>query len=378
MAFTIALRSDKALPTGERSIYVDINHNGRLRRSTGLHVMEKHWDAGRHRVKIGHPRQAEYNRKLQALEERAIDLLLKRPELTAEELWTACQRKASDRMVEALREVAEHGPGYADGTRVVFRTALTWISKALPDVRMGELSAADVVHFRRTLEDAGQHTNTIRNRLSNFRNLYAVACTLRGLPLTSAFRRQVPKVVKGMPHNLTVEEVHRIATVNLTGRPALARDTWLLSLYLGGLRISDVLKLRRTDLHDGGVLHRVIKTKEPQWLPVIPQAQVIIDRYAGGEHLIPLLPEVTLDSAKAVLNLNLKIVAQVAQVTSELSMRWSRGSCVNYLLVMGIPLDVVQMILGHSRIQQTIDYAKPFDRQRVKAAMESMGATIPA
>lgn len=360
---------------GTHAIRVDLRHNGRHRDGIGEAVPEKHWDEAKQRVKIGNAQHARINAILAARTQRLTDLAKERPEATAKELWALSEKAAGGRMTEVLRPLIDH-PKFEPGTRSVLRTSLNHAEQAIPDVSMGSLSVSDVVKFRKHLADLGLSPNTVHTQMRMLRLLYNLALEQRGQPPTAVFRRQLPTPEEPQARILSVEQVRTFASAELKGDPAIARDTWMLSVYLGCLRFGDVVGLKPTNIEGGGVQLRAKKTGKLHWVPLLPQAQAIIDRYKGGKHLLPMLDRISPVSVNQWVNDRLKIAAAQCGLPTELTMHWARHSGTNFLLSLEIPLDILQMILGHSNIQQTIDYAAKFDRKRVTEAMEKLGRAM--
>ncbi len=71
-----------------------------------------------------------------------------------------------------------------------------------------------------------------------------------------------------------------------------ARDIFCFGC-LTGLRISDLVKLSRENLHDGMIVTHMKKVKKhhPQRIPVLPKAQAILDKYQEQYFLLPKLSE---------------------------------------------------------------------------------------
>jgi site-specific recombinase XerD len=155
------------------------------------------------------------------------------------------------------------------------------------------------------------------------------------------------------------------------------RDIFLFCCYTG-LRYSDVSGLHRGHLHEwnGGRLLRLMmsKTRAGVSIYLTGAALAIIDKYADPERLklLPVHPN-------QVMNKYLKRVAKLAGLTGAadlvstdsgnlvraavpkcelVTMHTARHTFATQSLLRGMPVEVLQKILGHKKIQTTLIYAK--------------------
>ncbi len=62
---------------------------------------------------------------------------------------------------------------------------------------------------------------------------------------------------------LTIEEIQKIESMeDLTKNEMHARNVWLFSFYLAGIRVADVLKIRWNDIYDGRLHYRMNKNSK--------------------------------------------------------------------------------------------------------------------
>lgn len=175
---------------------------------------------------------------------------------------------------------------------------------------------------------------------------------------------------------LTAAELARLEAVALPENLTLVRDAFLFCCYTG-LRYSDL-----ADLHAGNVKEwdgsRVLqltqtKTRTGVSIYLTPPAGAILDKYADTRaRLLPSFPN-------QVMNRYLKRICRLAGVEAlvevvetiggrimkrpvakwELvSMHTARHTFATQSLLRGMPIEVLQKVLGHSKIQTTMIYAK--------------------
>ena len=143
----------------------------------------------------------------------------------------------------------------------------------------------------------GRSENTIISRLEILRavTLWAVRS---GLTNNNPFTRfSFGGCVYGTPYFITIQERDRIYRTNLSRHPQLAaqRDIFVFQCLIG-CRVSDLLKLTRNNLINGGIEYVPIKTREERGdivrVPLNKTASEIVERYADPGRL-SLLPFVS-------------------------------------------------------------------------------------
>ena len=126
---------------------------------------------------------------------------------------------------------------------------------------------------------------------------------------------EMPSERYGSPIYLTLEDVQKLYTADLSDDPYLAvqRDIFVFQCNVG-CRVGDLLRLKKRDVINGAVEYIPTKTiKENARTVVVPLnsvAQEIVDRYAGlpGDQLLPF------DSSERY-NVSIKTVFEKAGVT---------------------------------------------------------------
>lgn len=136
--------------------------------------------------------------------------------------------------------------------------------------------------------------NTVIDRMHIARAVVTQAI-LNGKATRDPFARyQIGNFVYGTPYYITVEERNALYAFDLSSRPALAvqRDIFVFQCVIG-CRVSDLLKLTRKNLVDGGIEYVPRKTRDERGnivrVPLNAIATEIVERYAD-ENRAALLP----------------------------------------------------------------------------------------
>lgn len=197
---------------------------------------------------------------------------------------------------------------------------------------------------------------------------------------------------------LSSAELAQLEKAMLPSSLVATRDAFLFCCYTG-LRHSDLSELNTANVKtwDGSRILRLTQTKTRTAVSIYltPPAAALLDKYAGTRaHLLPAM-------ANQVMNRNLKRIAQLAglrdmvevvtveagKVTKRqqpkhelVTMHTARHTFAVLSLVRGLPVAVLQKVLGHARIQTTMLYAKiveDFQHQEMRRIWEFGGAAAP-
>ena len=146
----------------------------------------------------------------------------------------------------------------------------------------------------RKIEARGE--NTISERMMILRTVFLYAVK-NGHTNNNPFNRyEIPAPVYGTPYYITIEERNRLYALNLSHRPELAaqRDIFVFQCLIG-CRVSDLLKLTRSNLISGAIEYIPRKTKDDRpttvRVPLNTIAKEIVARYENKDRaaLLPFI-----------------------------------------------------------------------------------------
>ena len=163
---------------------------------------------------------------------------------------------------------------------------------------------------------------------------------------------------------LTIEELKIL--INTDCRHEIIKRAFLFSC-LCGLRVSDIRKLKWSDLQHSGERVRIEikmqKTKEPLYLPISDEALKWLPERGDAkdsDFIFPLTHEGT-------VNDTLQHWAKVAGITKHISFHVARHTHATMMLTLGADLYTVSKLLGHKNIATTQIYAKIVDKKKEEA-----------
>jgi integrase/recombinase XerD len=224
----------------------------------------------------------------------------------------------------------------------------------------------DIRGFFKALYARGLSARSVARHLVSLRNFFRFLLE-RG-KVTSDPTRDIdaPEVGHSLPKYLTSGEVDALLERPDTSTPAGHRDKAMLELlYATGMRVSELVSLRREDLESNlGVVRCQGKGSKERLIPVGKSALRALEAYARQRG------ELVKDPAVSSLFVNQrgrplsrvgfwKIIARYgreAGITTRITPHLVRHSFATHLLERGADLRSIQLMLGHSDISTTQIY----------------------
>ena len=245
----------------------------------------------------------------------------------------------------------------------------------------------DYQHYLKTTHN--NMVNTIRGNMQAIRRIFNLA--IEKSIITSnddPFKSIKLKQEKTARDFLTMEEVNSISLIELPPNSFIekCRDMFLWTILCGGLRVSDVLSLRKSNMN-GQIMTLIIqKTKTPHRIKLPDQGFKLLKKYmdkieVDDGYIFGMLDETAfkasahrvdqlIASATAKYNVTLKTIAKQAGITKVIGSHQARISFVTIAAQNGIPLTTIQGIVKHSKLDQTAQYSKFTESQGSDALMD--------
>ena len=193
---------------------------------------------------------------------------------------------------------------------------------------------------------------------------------------------EAPRTGRKLPDTLNDEEVEKLMDAIDRSKPEGERNKAILeTMYSCGLRVSEVISLRLTDLFfDEGFIRVIGKGDKQRIVPIGEFAMHQIDLYrnevrvhqtiqAGHEDIL-FLNRRGKQLTRVMVFTIIKNLAQVAGITKNISPHTLRHSFATTLVEGGADLRAVQEMLGHESITTTEIYTH-LDRKFLSEAMQS-------
>ncbi len=366
--------------------------------STGQYIDIKFWDVQNRRVKKSHPNASRLNllilKKLAQANDKLLDSEITEDYISASQVSESVKGKdkidffsLADLDLENLKSAEKHSQYLTQKGRV--RKFKKFVGKDVLPFK--EITIFLLKNFESyILNQEKRKPRTAINYMILIRKIYNLAIS-EGLAEHSNYPFGKGKIQIRIPESdkvgLSIEEVKMLENASdLTVAQQNAINVWLTSFYFAGIRVSDVLQLRKSDFKDGRLLYRMNKNQKVVSLKVPEKAKTILELYKeptlGNNDLIfTYLRGTNFSDAKELLtriktstrtlNRRLELVAKQLKIDKKLSMHIARHSFGN---ISGdkIPIQMLQKLYRHSSITTTIAYQSSFMKKDTDDALDKV------
>lgn len=267
-----------------------------------------------------------------------------------------------------------------DGTAETYERTISKLSKFDPKCTFETIDHRWLKSFQAWCKRNGLADNTISIYIRCIRAVFNYGID-EGYTDSYPFRRFK------IPHQATRHRVlspeQLVAIRDYRGEPYLYRyrDLFMLMFYLDGINIKDLLL--NAKIEGDRLQYRRSKTGRLYDIKVEPEAQEIIDRYKGTDHLLNVMDNCSnYRDFNRMMNENLKKIGKVEVVKDKigkmrkfkrtpiepsLSTYWARHTWATIAASLDIPKDTIAAALGHSGNTVTDIYIE-FDNRKIDEA----------
>jgi integrase/recombinase XerD len=368
----------------------------------GYAIHEKYWDAKKQEVRSSFPNSVRMNKllfkkKMEVLG-GALDVETEHGIATAKAIMKKVRPAKgvdflaqADVYLERLKQAGKYNQYTADKPRI----------RHFRDFRNGvytpftEITVAMLEEFKIYLTNLERRLGerSIMNHLVVIRSVFGQAMKegvtdRRYYPFgADKIRIKFPEVSK---IGLSIEEVQRIEAAVLPegSFQAHARNLWLFSFYAAGMRASDVLRLKWSDIKNGRLYYVMGKNNKSGSVILTEKALAILDSYKQHSQQLYdfVFPDLTvLEDTSDTFLVQRRIaftvsridkilqtsVAPAAQVDKRLTMHIARHTFGN---ISGdrIPIQMLQKLYRHSSVTTTIGYQATFMSKDTDEALRAV------
>lgn len=392
------IRKDKLDNEGRAPIYVQYCHNRKTALiGTGKKVDPDHWNA-----KEGKLRKS---RRYPELEK--LDTIIKKKKTQVEQIvdearWKEIdpttqyvkdqlngvdQKRKEDQkplptffeLIDSFIEASKHTK--AHGTLKGYRSGVNHL-KAFEKHRRKKISFEDMNRSfydsfcNYLFEKENMSSNTVGRYIKTLKVFLNYAVD-QGVPVNPAFHKfKVFREATDIVY-LSEEELHTLKDLDLSHSERLThcRDVFLFGCYTG-LRFSDISQLSVEHITPKGIQLRTQKTRDQLFIPLLPQAKEILDRYEG--QYFNALPVISIQK----MNDYIKEVAELASLDDLVLITTHKGAkkkeerfpkyqlvtthtarrtFITLSLEKGMRPEVLMQITGHKDFKTLMRYVKIVD-----------------
>ena len=261
--------------------------------------------------------------------------------------------------------------GLSNNTITAYRQDLTSFIRFLQKENLTSwpTQALDIDAFLAEQRDQKKAASSISRLITSLRKFYQWLVRQNIQKLNPMLEIDSPKKRRTLPVALTVNEVNNLLEQPDTKKNLGLRDRALLeTLYATGIRVSELINLKFTDLHEELRLVKVFgKGSKERLIPISEVALTWIDSYKEKVRN-PLILKIGKNTDFIFLNSRgssltrqavwqiIKHYCKMAGIQKNVTPHTLRHTFATHLLENGADLRVVQEILGHSDISTTQIY----------------------
>lgn len=380
-AILFFIRESRVRKDGTASIEIVLTVNGeRCAFSTGKRVKSCNWDKTKQQVKGKDEEAQSLNNYLKAIKaklyQKEAELLDRGFIITAELLRDAYFDKVESLKEKSLFEVFEEhnkeqeklvGNGVSKATYWISVYTVRLLKEFVQqkykreDLYLRELNLNFIQSFHTFLRiDKGMAQNSSTKHLKLLKKIINLAVANSYMATNPFITYKIEREPVEIDF-LDEEELRKIINFD-TPLPRLerAKDMFLFGCFTG-LSYIDIKTLapEHFEKDNAGriwIKKRRVKTGVLSRIPLLPIAKLILDKYKGGERLLPI-------QDPADINKYLKDIAILCDIKKRITFHCGRHTFASTVtLANNISLEVVSKMLGHTNTRMTNHYAKLIDK----------------
>ena len=243
---------------------------------------------------------------------------------------------------------------------------ITFLEKYRKLKRVEQIDKSDIQAYLKSLKNKDLSAKSTSRKLYSIKGFHQFLLLEKESTTDVSSLIEAPKIERNLPDVLSVEEVIRLIDHVKGIEPLDLRNLALLELIYGsGLRVSELLNLKISDIHLTASYVKIIgKGSKERQVPLGQMSVVALREYLtkGRPQLIKIennflfLNQYGNKLSRQGFFKLLKKIAKDSNITKEVSPHTLRHSFATHLLEAGIDLRTLQELLGHEDISTTQIY----------------------
>jgi integrase/recombinase XerD len=241
-----------------------------------------------------------------------------------------------------------------------------YFSEKKIEITPANVTYSDLKDFLICYGNNNANTRTQSRVLSGIRAFFRYLLIEGEIEENPASLLESPKIGLKLPEVLSVIEIDRIIDEIDLSKPEGHRNKAIIeTLYGCGLRVSELVNLRLTDIHYGEEFIVVTgKGNKQRLVPVSKKALKEIDIYKQDRNMLPVIKDQNIlflnrrgsRLTRAMIFTIIKDLASKAGIRKNISPHTFRHSFATHMIEAGADLRAVQEMLGHESILTTEIY----------------------
>ena len=359
---------------------------------TGVSVLKSQWNEKKQVVKK-HPLEEQLNASLNALANEVKMLYYKNEGASAKRLiqiYRNSKKYDGSSLLNfyqsTIDEIRIKGAIRTAKTQQLYLNKLCKFASFLSFSDISPLWAKD---YEKWLIARGNNANTIA---SNFKCLNAIInkAVKMGIIEKNTLKGYEIKTVNSKKEVLSIEDISTLEQYEIAPHfkgMILARDMFLFSFYMAGMRFSDVCKLKWESVTNTEIVYTMGKSEKragaTRYIPITPKVKLILERYKTDKTFVfPVLDnckpdnieeiEYTIYIANNKLNRSIKILAEHVGITKNVSMHIAKHSFASHAVKNNVNLFHISKLLGHTKLATTEHYLRDFFQKEQTDVMNNL------
>lgn len=369
ITYRFVLKPD-ANKTGLNPVYLRAFQKGKkIEMATSVVLSKNDWSEAKQRVKRKSPSHERHNLILEAFDRKALKFLLNNF-VHDETPLTLGQFK--DYMVS----VGNSGESFTDYIMDYLNTSkprlrleswwsyksqITKLLKFKNHISFADLTEKLINEYQHyMLNILRNNENTVSKSLRSLRTFVNIAIRYGHIKI-NPFKYIAIKKVDGRRDFLSMDELTRITKAYIDYKIHDAKERQILQYFLfscyTGLRYSDLRLLKNSSIQGNCIHINMHKTGYRVNIPLTQKAS----QFLPGERQSDLQEPMFRVYCNKVTNRILKEVGQRCGIPKKLTCHVARHTFATVSITLGIPIEVVSKLLGHTNLKTTQVYAKIVD-----------------
>jgi site-specific recombinase XerD len=254
------------------------------------------------------------------------------------------------------------------------------LKECFGELHFDDINRGALEKYNSSLQKLGNSANTRHKKFEFLGKFFQDAIRDGKAEGRNPFRDFKIKTTPVQKEKLTASEIAAIEKLPISGTLNDARNLFLFSYYSRGMRFENCVTLKKENIKDGRIVYRANKGKKIISIQIHSRLQKILNQYKG-EIIFPYLKTIPEDPQKyrsaigsmnAIVNRDLKDIAEMAGIKINLSMHIARHSFAYHLKYKTDSIHVIKDSLGHSNTRTTEYYLQSLDDQFLDKEMEKL------
>jgi site-specific recombinase XerD len=343
-------------------------HGKKMEIATSITIQIADWSELKQRVKRRNKSHEKFNAILDAFEKKALKYILDNFVYSHTPLTLGQFREYMLSTGQTGESFTDYILNYLNENKSRLRTESWWsyksqITKMLKfrkNISFADISEKfinDYQHYM--LETLKNNENTVSKSLRSLRTFVNIAMRYDYIK-TNPFRYITIKKVDGKRDFLSIEELNKLSEIYFSNQITDVKEKEILQYFMfscyTGLRYSDLKALKFSSIKENGIQINMHKTALLVNIPLSKKAMLFLPskEKSNDDNVFHVY-------CNKVTNKILKKLGEQYKIDKKLTCHVARHTFATVSINLGIPIEVISKLLGHTNLKTTQVYAKIVD-----------------